>query len=67
MTPSHPELQNLAGGTLKLIQLIGINSRFALIEKKAQGERLNNFEKFENKIKSDFSLVLNLLMTGQMP
>ena len=35
MTTSYPELQNWAGGTLKLIRLIGINSRFALIDKKA--------------------------------
>ena len=33
---SHPELQNWAGGTFKLKKLLGINSRFALIDKKAQ-------------------------------
>jgi hypothetical protein len=36
MIPSHPELQNWAGGTFKPIKLIGINSRFAIIDKKAQ-------------------------------
>ena len=43
-TPSHPELQNWAGGTLKSIKLIGIHSRFAKM-----AEKLNNFEKFERK------------------
>jgi hypothetical protein len=48
------------GCTFKLIKLIGINSRFALIDKKAQEQKwLNNFEKFERKKKSDFSPVLN--------
>jgi hypothetical protein len=55
-------LQNWIGGTWNSIKLIGMNSRFALIHKKAQEhkwlKKLNNFEKFERK-KSNFSPVLN--------
>ena len=50
-------LQNWTGGTWNIIKLIGMNSRFTLIPKKAQ--ELNNFENFEIK-KSNFSPALNL-------
>ena len=62
MTASHPELQNWAGGALKLIKLIGINSRFALIDKKAQELKwLKNETILKNlkKKKSDLSPVFN--------
>jgi hypothetical protein len=36
VTSTNPELQNWAGGTLKPIKFIGMNSRFAKIHKKAQ-------------------------------
>jgi hypothetical protein len=53
VTSTHPELQNWAGGTLKPIKLIGMNSRFAKIHEKAQEqkwlEKLNNCNKFERK------------------
>jgi len=39
VTPSHPELQNCTGGTLELMKLIGINSRFALIDENTQGQK----------------------------
>ena len=48
-----PRTLNWAGGTLKPIKMIGMNSRFAKIYKKAQekkmAEQLNNFEKFEQQ------------------
>jgi len=51
----------LGGGTLKQIKLIGINSRFALIDKKSTGtkmaEKIKSFEKFGKN--PDFSPVLN--------
>ena len=36
---SHYELPNWGGGTLKQKKMIGINSRFALIDKKAQEQK----------------------------
>ena len=39
VTSTHPELQNWVGGPLKPIKLIGINSRFAKIHKKAQEQK----------------------------
>ena len=60
MTSQDQGLQNWAGGPLKLIKLIEINFRFAIIDKKTQEtEKLNNFEIFERKKKSGFSPVLN--------
>ena len=50
MTSQDQGLQNWAGGPLKLIKLIEINFRFAIIDKKTQEtEKLNNFEIFERK------------------
>ena len=46
MTPSNPEFQNWAGGTLKPMKSIGINSRFALIDKKAQEQKWWKIEQF---------------------
>ena len=49
MTSTHPELQNWAGGTLKLIKLIGMNSRIRKNSQKGKGtkiaEKLNNQKK----------------------
>ena len=63
MTSRDQGLQNWAGGTFKLIKLIGINSRFALIDKKAQEQKwLKNLTILKNlreKKKSNFSPVLN--------
>ena len=39
MTPKDQELENWAGGTLNIIKLIGINSRFASIGIKAQEQK----------------------------
>ena len=62
MTSRDQALQNWAGGTFKLIKLIGINSRFALFDKKAQEQKwLKNSAILKKIVKkrSNFSPVLN--------
>jgi hypothetical protein len=63
INPRDQGLQNWTVGTWNIIKLIGINSRFTLIHKKSQEQKwlkkLNNFEKFERKKKSNFSPDLN--------
>jgi hypothetical protein len=53
VTSRDQGLQNCTGGTWNIIKWNGMNSRFALIHKKVQEqkmtEKLNNFEKFERK------------------
>jgi hypothetical protein len=49
VTSTHPELQNWAGGILKLIELIEMNSRFVKIHKKAQEQKwLKNWRILKN-------------------
>jgi hypothetical protein len=73
VTSIHPELQNGAGGTLKPIKLIGMNSRFAKIHEKAQEQKwlgkLNNCGKFEKKkiTYQPCSQLRDLMMTDQIP
>ena len=43
MTPKAQELQNWTGGTLNIIKLIGMNSRFASICIKAQEQKWSSF------------------------
>ena len=47
MISTQPELQNWAGGILKPIKLIGMNSRFAKIHKKGTGTKMA--EKIERR------------------
>ena len=70
VTSTHSGLQNWAGGTLKSIKLIRMNSRFAKVHKKGTGtkmaEKLNNFEKFERKEIQLCAQLSNVLITGHM-
>ena len=62
MTSRDQGLQNWTGGTWNIIKLIGMNSRFALIHKKAQEQKLlkiGTILKNLKEKKSNFSPVLD--------
>ena len=67
------ELQNWTGGPKDQCKLIGIKSRFALIDRKAQEQKkhgnFRNFENFKGKKRQNSPLcsISDLIIVGQVP